>query len=749
MIGKKFKQLLWEWRGFLIATPSVALIVILLRFSGLLQSWEWAVYDQFLRMRPQEPRDERIAIVGIDEADITRVGNPVFPDGIYADLLKKLLAMQPLAIGLDIYRDLPVEPGHKELVEIFHQSDKIIGIEKVVGDKNKQTVAPPPALKAKGQVGSNDVIFDGDGRVRRAILSLSDNKGENVLGFGVYLALLYLDKKGISPEVVKGTNNWWKLGKTVFVPFESWDGPYVRADAGGYQTWLNYRGKKNFEIVSMGDILDNKVPPNWGKDRIILIGAVSESFQDMLMSPYTLTPADLMSGIEIHAHIASQLISTALDDRPLIKTWSEPVELAWISLWSGIGATIAWMTRHDVGKGYFFLRRVTINVSAFGSLFLITYLAFLSSWWLPVIPPFLCLSGSMFAITLFIARSAGKIRNTFGRYLSSEIVATLLEHPEGLKLGGERRKITIFTSDLRGFTATSERLTPEEVVRVLNFYLGKMADIITKYQGTIDEFMGDGILVLFGAPIGREDDAQRAIACAIEMQLAMVHINEQMKEWNLPRLEMGIGINTGEVVVGNIGSEKRTKYGVVGNQVNLAYRIESYTIGGQIIISETTLKEAGEPVQILSEKEVSPKGVKQPITIYEVGGIRGDYNLFLREEQETLYELKELIPIQVYLLKGKDVSQESYQGFIVKLSAKGAELQINREPSHDGGELPSPMSNLKLNLINDDDHREDIYAKVLDKRAELGDFYIRFTNLPPEIKTKLDAVYNQLLKVNI
>ncbi|MHC5824709.1 MAG: adenylate/guanylate cyclase domain-containing protein, partial [Nostoc sp.] len=182
------------------------------------------------------------------------------------------------------------------------------------------------------------------------------------------------------------------------------------------------------------------------------------------------------------------------------------------------------------------------------------------------------------------------IRQVFGRYLSDTVVANLLESPERLKLGGERRKITILTSDLRGFTALSERFAPEEVIHILNLYLEYMADLINHYQGTIDEFMGDGILVLFGAPIGKEDDALRAVTCACAMQLAMVGVNEKMKTLGWPLLEMGIGINTGEVIVGNIGSEKRTKYGIVGSQVNLTYRIESYTSGGQILISEQKTK---------------------------------------------------------------------------------------------------------------------------------------------------------------
>lgn len=224
------------------------------------------------------------------------------------------------------------------------------------------------------------------------------------------------------------------------------------------------------------------------------------------------------------------------------------------------------------------------------------------------------------------------IRQVFGRYLSSDIVANLLETPEGLKLGGDRHKITILTSDLRGFTPLSERLQPEEVITILNLYLEQMAEVIDKYQGTIDEFMGDGILVLFGAPTARADDALRAVACACEMQLAMGVVNERMSALGLPHLEMGIGIHTGDVVVGNIGSEKRTKYGIVGSSVNLTYRIESYTRGGQILISEATLKTAGSSVKISRHGQVHPKGIKQPITVYEVYGVSGFYNLYLPKE---------------------------------------------------------------------------------------------------------------------
>ena len=182
------------------------------------------------------------------------------------------------------------------------------------------------------------------------------------------------------------------------------------------------------------------------------------------------------------------------------------------------------------------------------------------------------------------------IRQTFGRYLSDEIVETILEKPDGLKIGGEKRQATILMSDLRGFTSLSEGLPAEDVVSMVNIYLETMTEIILKYQGTIDEFIGDGILVIFGAPFQRPDDARRAVACAVDMQLAMASVNDRNRQAGYPEVALGIGVNTGKMVVGNIGSKKRTKYGVVGRNVNLTSRIESYTVGGQIFISENTLK---------------------------------------------------------------------------------------------------------------------------------------------------------------
>jgi adenylate cyclase len=325
------------------------------------------------------------------------------------------------------------------------------------------------------------------------------------------------------------------------------------------------------------------------------------------------------------------------------------------------------------------------------------------------------------------------IRQTFGRYLSDDIVESILERPDGLKIGGEKRQATILMSDLRGFTSLSEGLPAEDVVAMVNIYLETMTDIILKYQGTIDEFIGDGILAIFGAPFQRPDDAPRAIACAVEMQLAMASVNDRNRQAGYPEVALGIGVNTGNMVVGNIGSKKRTKYGVVGSNVNLTARIESYTVGGQIFISESTFKACGDIVRLDNAMQVSPKGVKEPLTIYEVGGIAGDYQLFLPPKPEVGWiELTQPLSLQFTLLEGKHVGEVRYQAAILKLAPKMAEITAAM--------LPPRLSNLRLSLYDHNDRliSDNLYGKVL---AHLSDppgvFQVNFTAIPPEAETFL------------
>ena len=336
-----------------------------------------------------------------------------------------------------------------------------------------------------------------------------------------------------------------------------------------------------------------------------------------------------------------------------------------------------------------------------------------------------------------LEKSSELIKKMFGRYLSTEVLNSLLEDPSALELGGERRKVTIMITDLRGFTALSERLKPEQVVQILNSYFEVMVDVILQYNGTINEIVGDSLLVVFGAPQEMQDRTQRAIACAIEMQNAMAEVNEQNCARGLPELEMGIGLNETEVIVGNIGSSKRSKYAVVGSGVNMTSRIESYTVGGQILISESLRQEVGGILRIDAQRNVLPKGFETPLKIYEVGGIAGHYNLALKAKDPVLCTLTQQIPIRYMLFTGTDVGEKELEGSVVRLSKNCAEITL-RGPI-------SVLTDIRMKLGDVDENlsSRDFYGKVIDRPGGKGPTQlIRFTSVPPEV----DAYFQAHLK---
>jgi len=327
------------------------------------------------------------------------------------------------------------------------------------------------------------------------------------------------------------------------------------------------------------------------------------------------------------------------------------------------------------------------------------------------------------------------LRKMFGRYLSIEVMNSLIENPSTLELGGEKRSVTIMISDLRGFTALSERLEPEQVVQMLNTYFEIMVEVILRYNGTINEIIGDALLVIFGAPQEMPDRAQRAIACAIEMQNKMAEVNERNQSERLPELEMGIGLNETEVVVGNIGSAKRSKYAAVGSGVNMTNRIESYTVGGQIYISESVRQKAGEVLRIDDQREVFPKGSETPIKIYEVGGIAGDFNLVLEKKEPTMITLAQHIPILYTVLDGKDVGRKGLHGAVVELSKSCANIALS-------GPVEA-LTNLKMNLADVDAKlsARDFYGKVTESSKDKRQIHIfHFTSVPPEVDSYFQAL---------
>ena len=314
------------------------------------------------------------------------------------------------------------------------------------------------------------------------------------------------------------------------------------------------------------------------------------------------------------------------------------------------------------------------------------------------------------------------IRKTLGRYVSDEIATDLLENPESFEAKGGRRNVSILLADLRGFSTLVESIEPVDVIRLLNNFLAAMTEVIQSRGGTIDEFIGDAVLAFFGAPKSSEDDVRQAVTCALEMQHAMAGVNSRNQEMGLPAVELGIGIATGPVIVGTIGSERRSKYGAVGSAVNLAARIESYTLGGELLVCSDTLEQAGPGVRVAESREVRPKGFEDPIQIHYVVGIDGRNDLTLLPASNRFVELTEEIPVRIAGMEGKDASSHSFEGSIHALSANSALFSCD--------EPVATMSNLRLQLVDPAGAPIEgaFYGKVVAGSEKPGDaFELRIT----------------------
>ncbi|MDB9316018.1 CHASE2 domain-containing protein [Spirulina sp. CS-785/01] len=407
-------QPFWQQGKNWIIAGTVGSLVVVLRFGGLLQILELAAYDGMLQLRPQTLENSRIVIVGFDEDDLEYAGGWPFSDTILADLLKKIKAQDPVAIGLDVYRDLPVGEGYEELEQVMRSTPNLIGIKKIVADDNNVSsnspttaipsdqsvaIAPPPVLAELGQVAFNDIPWDMDGKTRRIFLYGEDLEENIVFGIGFKLAWLYLSQEdiGIEPETVK--EDQVKLGDVIMPPLSPYSGGYIREDTAGYQILLNYRGPQGtFPVVSLQEVLEGEIASDLFRDRIVLIGSTAPSLKDILLTPYSdplLGDQERMAGVEVIAHTTSSLISAALGERGLIMPLVEPLELLWIFVWSGVGAVLIcrWKTVDDMARISFW-QTGGMFVLASGVLLGSVYGAFLGNWWIPVVPSFLALSGA-------------------------------------------------------------------------------------------------------------------------------------------------------------------------------------------------------------------------------------------------------------------------------------------------------------------------------------------------------------------
>lgn len=357
------------------------IIVVIARLCGLLQNFELITLDTFLRLRPLEKTDDKVVIVGIDEKDIRNVKNYPISDRELAKLIKKIQKYKPIAIGLDIVRDLPVEPGHQELVQVFQDYKNIIGIEKILPP---DPIFAPPQLPPK-QIGFSDIVADKDSQYRRYLLLTPSPQNPNnpqqyKYSFGLQLAKAYLSAQNINIENGIIDESTIRFKTTEITPFSSNSGGYVNEDDSGLKILINFRNSsKPFNILSLNDIKNDNFSPNLLQDKIVLIGIVATSVPDLVNTSAIATQqiSGQIYGVEFHAHACSQIINAVMNGRPLLKVWSDEWEYLWIIVWGCYPIIIFWLTQ-SLWKNL--LAVVVVTFALFG----MGYLLILSGWWIPI-----------------------------------------------------------------------------------------------------------------------------------------------------------------------------------------------------------------------------------------------------------------------------------------------------------------------------------------------------------------------------
>jgi CHASE2 domain-containing sensor protein/tRNA A-37 threonylcarbamoyl transferase component Bud32 len=408
LLRSYLRDLLSRWRRYsenapakstlvsvLLASMGVSALVLGLRHWGVLQPMELWAYDQLLRSRPVQPPDSRILVVQVTEGDLQRVRKFPLPDEVLATTLEKLQQYQPSAIGLDIYRDLPVQPGHDRLQKIISKSDRLITICKLTNATDPGVA--PPSTAPSDLTSFSDVPIDPDGIIRRVLLFAGTDRGKcrTPFSFSFQLARKYLEGKGIQPSN-RPSDKQLLFGNVLIPPITSNSGSYANIDARGYQILLNYRGNSASQAVTLGQILDNKIKPEWVRDRIVLIGTTAPSVRDLFNTPYTAAGGGKMPGVVIHAQVVSQILGAAIDKKPLFRYMPEWAEMLWVWAWSFAGGLIAWKLRHPWRLGL-------AEGAALSSLTGICYGLLVLVVWVPIIPAAVALVATGATVVVSVA----------------------------------------------------------------------------------------------------------------------------------------------------------------------------------------------------------------------------------------------------------------------------------------------------------------------------------------------------------
>ena len=582
--------------------------------------------------------DSRIVVIAVTEQDIQNQGGWPLSDAVLARTMETVARYGPRAIGLDIYRDVPVPPGSEALAAVFRGDRRIIVVTKF-GEGQSDGVPPPAVLKGSDQVGFNDILVDSGGTVRRGLLFLDD--GASVLpSFALQLGLLYLQGEGVTAQADPRDPGLLRLGRTTLRPLEPNDGAYVGADTRGYQFLLDFkRGMAPFASMPLTTLLSGGVDPAALRNKVVLIGVTAESVKDNFYTPYSRGRlADQhTAGVAIHAHVASQLLRIGLEDASPMRAPAEWQEAVWILVWSALGGVTGLLVRSP-------WRLSLVGGGGLLGLGAVDFAAFLGGWWLPLVPPAMTWLISIAVVTAYVSHretaQRAALMQLFSRHVSKEVAETVWQHRDEFLDGHRPRSqqmfVTALFSDLAGFTTVSEKLAPDALMDWLNEYMDAMAMQVSRHGGVIKQYAGDSIVVMFGVPIPRRSEAEiqrdavKAVECALAMEGAVRELNARWQTEGRPLTGMRVGIFTGLAVAGSLGSAQRSEYVVVGDTINTASRLESFDKNlfppdpvhrpCRILIGETTLSCLGDRFETEWVGAASLKGKEQKVEIYRVIG---------------------------------------------------------------------------------------------------------------------------------
>ncbi|MGB7518357.1 MAG: adenylate/guanylate cyclase domain-containing protein [Spirulinaceae cyanobacterium] len=601
-----------------------------LRYLGYSQALELLAFDQLVRWQKDLPPDQRILLVTIAEEDLRQQKDWPIPDLTYAQVLENLQAWDAKVIGLDIYRDLPVEKGRTELIKQL-QEPNVFAIRSI--DIFKGTPAPPELPPEK--VGFNDIPVDPDGVIRRNIIFAIPQGEEFLTSFALLLASAYLEDQDIKQEESEENPEYLQLGEATFIPLTPNSGGYQNVDAGGYQVLFDYRNRHQVATeVSFDDVVLGNIDPDLVKDKIVIIGSTAPSLKDAMLTPYSrgLLASAQMPGVIIHAQSVSQILDAATGERPLRWFWSEWVEGLWIVAWVALGGVVGWLLRHPLS--------LTISAGVgLGILLSTATVVFFQAGWIPLASPaigfFLTIGVAVTYQSYQDHQQHQMVMKLLGQNTSPEIANALWQGRDYLlksgKLPGKKLTATTMFVDIKGFSTISEKMPPENLLNWLNELLDVMTREVIKREGAINKFTGDGLMAVFGVPLSHfhteeiQTDAQHCVNCALAISDRLEEMNANWLRRGLPVIQIRIGIFTGAVVVGSLGGKDRLEYGVIGDSVNIAARLEGCEKDRQpsncrILIAKETLVHLKEKVEVEAWGLIALKGKEQMVDVYRVTG---------------------------------------------------------------------------------------------------------------------------------